>query len=64
MKVQMKVEISGVRDGARWPLKGETIDLPTDEAEALIAAGMAEVLNSAPKVEKRPAAASKVEKRA
>lgn len=43
MKVQMAVNISGTRDGADWPRAGEVVDLPTDEAEALIAHGSATV---------------------
>jgi len=41
MKVTMNQQISGTRDGATWPPRGATIDLPDDEAEALIAQGAA-----------------------
>lgn len=42
MRVRMKVKISGTRDGAEWPDKGDTVDLPDDEAEQLIRYGAAE----------------------
>lgn len=37
MKIEMKFQISGTRDGIDWPAPGETIDVPTAEAEELIA---------------------------
>lgn len=43
MLVKMKQQVSGTRDGANWPAKGETIDVPDTEAEALIANGIAEL---------------------
>lgn len=42
MKVQMKVQISGTRNGAYWPPPGGEIDLTPGEADDLIAAGIAE----------------------
>ncbi|MFI9005099.1 hypothetical protein [Streptomyces sp. NPDC053541] len=42
MRVRMRVKISGTRDGAEWPDRGDTIDLPDDEAEQLIRYGGAE----------------------
>ncbi|MFB7866994.1 hypothetical protein [Streptomyces sp. NPDC056069] len=44
MRVRMKVKISGTRDGAEWPDKGDTLDVPDDEAEQLIRYGAAEEL--------------------
>lgn len=41
MRVTMHHQISGTRDGAQWPARGEAIDLPDDEAAALIAQGAA-----------------------
>jgi hypothetical protein len=41
MKVTMRVQISGLRDGVDWPAPGETVDLPDDEAAELIARGQA-----------------------
>ena len=37
----MKAQISGFRDGERWPPAGSTVDVPADEAAALIANGYA-----------------------
>ncbi|WP_060952398.1 DUF7302 family protein [Streptomyces hygroscopicus] len=42
MKVRMKATISGTRDGQPWPARGGVLDLPAEEAEHLIAAGLAE----------------------
>lgn len=42
MRVAMKLQISGTRNGEPWPARGETIDLPDDEAAALVAQGAAE----------------------
>ncbi|NUP37010.1 MAG: hypothetical protein HOY76_08325 [Streptomyces sp.] len=42
MKVRMKATISGTRDGQPWPERGAVVDLPTAEAEHLVAAGLAE----------------------
>lgn len=42
MKVRMKVEISGTRNGEYWPKPGETMDLPDAEALDYIANGICE----------------------
>ena len=42
MLVRIKGDLSGTRNGARWPRRGETIDLPPAEAAELCATGMAE----------------------
>lgn len=42
MKVRMKVQISGTRNGQEWPARGGTIDLPDEEAAHLIAQGAAD----------------------
>jgi hypothetical protein len=44
MRVKMKVQVSGTRDGLPWPDRGETVDLPDEEAAQLCAAGMAETV--------------------
>lgn len=61
MKVQMIAQMSGTRDGQDWPKPGEVIDLPGEEAAALLASKLArlpevEETADAPtdKVEKRP----------
>lgn len=41
MRVTMLASISGTRDGVDWPAKGETLDVPADEAASLIDAGLA-----------------------
>ncbi|MEU2311172.1 hypothetical protein [Streptomyces albidoflavus] len=41
MRVRMKATLSGTRDGKDWPPKGSTVDLPADEAQHLLAAGLA-----------------------
>jgi hypothetical protein len=41
MKVKLRSEISGSRDGQAWPSAGSEIDLPDDEAAALCASGAA-----------------------
>jgi hypothetical protein len=42
MRVRLRHQISGTRDGAEWPAPGDTIALPDDEARALITTGAAE----------------------
>ena len=51
MQVKMLANISGTSDGVEWPELGGTIDLPADEAEALVAAGLGRVIDE-PKVER------------
>lgn len=41
MKVTMKAQIAGTRDGEDWPPVGAAIDLPDDEAADLITNGYA-----------------------
>ncbi len=41
MRVTMKARIAGTRNGEDWPAPGESIDLPQDEAELLVANGLA-----------------------
>jgi hypothetical protein len=63
VKIRLKVDISGTRDGKDWPRRGETMVLPDDEAAALCAADMAEPVaeKSSDKAEK--AVAPKAETR-
>lgn len=42
MRVKMRGQISGTRDGKDWPAPGEVIDLPDAEAVQLIGQHMAE----------------------
>ena len=41
MRVIMRAGITGTRNGVEWPAPGESIDLPQDEADQLVAAGLA-----------------------
>lgn len=42
MKVRMKRQISGTRDGVDWPAPGCDLVVPDDEGASLCALGMAE----------------------
>lgn len=44
MKVRMKLQISGTRDGQEWPAKGGEVELPDEEGAQLCASGLAEPL--------------------
>lgn len=65
MKVRMKQQLTGSRNGLRWPAPGEVIDVLDAEAVDLLAAGLAEAVKDAPKpkTEKRPASSKNVETR-
>lgn len=41
MKIEMKFQVSGTRDGIDWPAPGGTIDVPDAEGEQLVAQGVA-----------------------
>jgi hypothetical protein len=43
----MRHAVSGTRDGAEWPAKGETIDLPADEVALLIEQGVVAPIEAA-----------------
>lgn len=42
MKVKMKVEITGTRDGVEWPARGEELEVSDEEGRDLCASGVAE----------------------
>lgn len=42
MKIRMKADVSGSRNGQLWPPRGGTLELPDDEGAALCASGIAE----------------------
>lgn len=42
MRIRMKVQLSGSRNGQAWPQPGSAIDLPDGEAARLCGAGLAE----------------------
>lgn len=69
MKVEMKIHITGSRNGVRWPQAGGVVDLPDNEARDLVDQGLAKPLAVAKKAAEvvkkvERAVASKPEKRA
>jgi hypothetical protein len=54
-------EISGLREGLRWPGRGETIELPDDEAKQHIAAGSAEPVEDEAATQPEPVVDAKPE---
>ena len=58
MKIRLKTEITGLRNGVPWPAVGETMELPDNEAAEMCAAGHGEPVaeKAQDKAEKRPAA--------
>lgn len=48
MRVTMRHQISGVRDGVPWPPPGKSIELPDAEAAAVIQSGMARLADDEP----------------
>lgn len=64
MKVRMKEQITGSRNGIRWPKVGEVLEVLDAEAVDLINGGSAEaVVDDPPKAEKRPAPSKRAETR-
>lgn len=61
MKIRMKVDVSGVRDGQPWPPRGEEVEVGDQEGADLCAAGIAEPVAAVESVEK--AVAPEPEKR-
>lgn len=57
MRVRMLEQISGRRNGERWPAPGDTIDLGDNEGADLCAQGVAEPVED--KAEKATAPAAK-----
>ncbi len=51
MKVRMKVDVSGTRNGQEWPRRGQVMELPDDEAAQYCANGMAEPVADTGEVE-------------
>lgn len=44
MRVTMRVQISGTRDGREWPAPGGDVELTSEEAAQLCAMGLAETV--------------------
>ena len=53
MKVRMKVAISGLRNGKRWPPVGGTLEVGKTEGEKLVRNGYAEKVAVVKSVRKR-----------
>lgn len=51
MRIRMNISMSGTRNGEDWPPAGETVDLPTGEAQHLVASGIASEVGDDPEVE-------------
>lgn len=64
MKVQMKIQIEGTRNGLRWPAPGGEIELTEGEALDLIGLGYASVVAAPAKPEKAVAAKPETRKKA
>ncbi|MCP2339171.1 hypothetical protein [Actinomadura rupiterrae] len=56
MRVVMKHQISGTRDGQEWPAPGGEIELPDVEGAMLCAQGMAEPVETRGKDEEKATA--------
>ena len=44
MKVRLRVNLTGTRNGEAWPPKGAEMELPEAEAQDMIRGGMAEAI--------------------
>jgi len=53
MRVKMKYQVSGTRDGVDWPPIGDELDVPDLEGAELCASGIAEAVASRQKPETR-----------
>lgn len=45
MKVKLKVQLSGTRDGVPWPAIGSVVELPAAEARDMVTSGTADTVN-------------------
>jgi hypothetical protein len=71
MKIRMKVDVSGLRNGRTWPKRGTAVDVSDAEGAELCAAGLAVPVSGADAEtrsrpvdeERRPAPDDDVEKR-
>ena len=53
MKIKMKYQVSGTRDGQDWPAIGEELTVPDEEGAELCASGIAEPVTDRRKPETR-----------
>jgi hypothetical protein len=58
MKIRIKVQPTGLLNGAEWPEAGEEMDVPDVVGADLCASGAAEPVAQKAKSEKRPAGKS------
>lgn len=42
MKIKMRYQVTGTRDGVKWPPRGGIVDLPDAEAEGMVRQGYAD----------------------
>ncbi|MFD7428410.1 hypothetical protein ACFV6Z_15380 [Streptomyces sp. NPDC059818] len=63
MRIRMLQQMSGTRNGEDWPARGAVTDLPTGEAQHLVASGIAEEVGDEPEVETATAPTTSEEKR-
>ncbi|MFF2405731.1 hypothetical protein [Streptomyces sp. NPDC058092] len=54
MRIRMKQTMSGTRNGEPWPPAGEIADVPTGEAQHLVASGIAEEVGDEDEVQGEP----------
>lgn len=43
-KVEIVARVSGTRDGVEWPVPGEFLSVPADEADDLVRLGFARIV--------------------
>lgn len=60
VKVLLTGDITGARDGAAWPPAGSVIELPADEAQALVHSGMAKSVDGSERTAELAEAAATV----
>jgi hypothetical protein len=55
VKIKLKVDLTGTRNGVDWPARGEEFEVPDEEGRELCASGIAEPVKEDPKTEKATA---------
>lgn len=60
-KVRLAVQMSGTRDGVAWPPVGSVVELPDDEADAMIQSGTGRAVNDSDQPETAVKVPEKVE---
>lgn len=51
MRIRMKIQMSGSRNGQHWPAAGGVVDVPDREGASYCASGLAEPVRDLPAVE-------------